>query len=302
MQTDRQTAGERHTVGLIGAGLMGAALAERLVGGGLDVFGYDVEPGRREALARCGARVAASAGAVLAACPRALLSLPDLDVVASVLHAEAAALRAGQILVDTTTGAPPQAERLGADLAGRGVAYLDATVSGSSAQVRRAEVMLLVGGPADAFARCRDLFACFARAAHHLGPCGSGAKMKLVSNLVLGLNRAALAEGLAFAGALGLDGARALALLRDGMAYSRVMDSKGEKMVRGDFEPQARLAQHLKDVRLILAAAESSGLRLPLSLAHRRLLEAAESAGYGALDNSAVIRAYVPSEGAGDDA
>ena len=213
-------------------------------------------------------------------------------MVASVLGAGAAALRAGQVLVDTTTGAPPQAERLGVTLAKQGVVYLDATISGSSAQVRRAEVTLLVGGPEDAFTRCRDLFDCFARAAYHVGPCGSGAKMKLVANLVLGLNRAALAEGLAFAGALGLDAVRVLALLRDSMAYSRVMDSKGEKMVRGDFEPQARLAQHLRDVRLILAEAEAAGLSLPLSLAHRRLLEAAEAAGYGPLDNSAVIRAY----------
>jgi 3-hydroxyisobutyrate dehydrogenase-like beta-hydroxyacid dehydrogenase len=291
----------RQAVGLIGVGLLGTALAERLIGGGFDVFGYDVDPGRREALARLGARAAASAGAVLSACPRVLLSLPDLGVVAAVLEAEAASLRAGQVLVDTTTGAPPQAERLGADLAERGVDYLDATVSGSSAQVRRAEATLLVGGPEGAFARCRDLFGCFAQAAHHVGPCGSGTRMKRVTNLVLGLNRAALAEGLAFAAALGLDGARAMALLRDSAAYSRVMDSKGEKMVRGDFEPQARLAQHLKDVRLILVAAEASGLRLPLSLAHRRLLEAAEAAGYGGLDNSAVIRAYDRSGGAGDE-
>jgi 3-hydroxyisobutyrate dehydrogenase-like beta-hydroxyacid dehydrogenase len=301
MPTDLQTPGERHRVGLIGVGLMGAALAERLTGGAFDVLGYDRDPVRCQSLAETGARAAASAGAVLAACPRVLLSLPDLDVVAAVLGAEAASLRPGQVLVDTTTGAPPAAERLGADLAGRGVAYLDATVSGSSAQVRRAEVTLLVGGSEGAFAACRDLFSCFARAAYHVGPCGSGSKMKLVSNLVLGLNRAALAEGLAFAGALGLDAARALALLLDSMAYSRVMDTKGEKMVRGDFEPQARLAQHLKDVRLILAAAEATGLPLPLTRAHRGLLEAAEAAGYGALDNSAIIRAYVPSQGADDE-
>jgi 3-hydroxyisobutyrate dehydrogenase-like beta-hydroxyacid dehydrogenase len=282
----------RQTVGLIGVGLLGTALAERLSGGGFDVLGYDVAAGRREALARLGARAAASAGAVLSACPRVLLSLPGLDVVASVLGVAGAALRAGQVLVDTTTGAPSQAKGLGAALAARGMDYLDAAVSGSSAQVRQGEATLLVGGPEGAFARCRDLFACLARAAHHVGPCGSGAKMKLVSNLVLGLNRAALAEGLAFAGALGLDAGRALALLRDGAAYSRVMDGKGEKMVRGDFEPQARLAQHLRDVRLMLAAAEAAGLPLPLSEAHRGLLEAAEAAGCGALDNSAVIRAY----------
>lgn len=292
MQADQRTASGRQPVGLIGVGLMGTALAERLIGQGLDVLGYDVEPGRREALTGLGARAATSAGAVLSACSRIVLSLPDLEVVAAVLGAESALLRAEQVLIDTTTGAPAQAERLGADLARRGVEYLDATVSGSSAQVRLAEVTLLVGGTEGAFARCRDLFDCFARTAYHVGPCGSGAKMKLVTNLVLGLNRAALAQGLAFACGLKLDAVRTLALLRDSMASSRVMDSKGEKMVRGDFVPEARLSQHLTDVRLILAAAEAAGLRLPLSQAHRRLLEAAEAAGYGACDNSAIIQTY----------
>jgi 3-hydroxyisobutyrate dehydrogenase-like beta-hydroxyacid dehydrogenase len=116
-----------------------------------------------------------------------------------------------------------------------------------------------------------------------------------VTNLVLGLNRAALAEGLWFARSLGLDLHQVLQVLRESMAYSRIMDSKGGKMVHANFEPQAKLSQHLKDVRLILRAAAKAGTQLPLSRVHRELLEAAEAAGYGAMDNSAVIRAFDPS-------
>ena len=83
--------------------------------------------------------------------------------------------------------------------------------------------------------------------------------MKLVTNLVLGLNRAALAEGLAFAKAIGLAPAAALEVLLNCPAYSRTMDAKGPKMVAGDFTPQAKLSQHLKDVRIILAEAERAG-------------------------------------------
>ena len=114
--------------------------------------------------------------------------------------------------------------------------------------------------------------------------------MKLVTNLVLGLNRAALAEGLAFAQQLDLDLTQTLDVLRRSMAYSRIMDTKGEKMITQDFTPQAKLSQHLKDVRLMLAA---SVLPLPLSETHRRLLEKAEVLGYGEADNSAVIRAIL---------
>ena len=116
--------------------------------------------------------------------------------------------------------------------------------------------------------------------------------MKLVVNLVLGLNRAALAEGLAFARACGFNPADALKILAAGPAYSRAMDTKGRKMLEHDFTPQARLSQHLKDVRLILAAGASTGARLPLSEVHRRLLEQVERAGFGDADNSAILKAY----------
>jgi 3-hydroxyisobutyrate dehydrogenase-like beta-hydroxyacid dehydrogenase len=116
--------------------------------------------------------------------------------------------------------------------------------------------------------------------------------MKLVLNLVLGLNRAVLAEGLAFARACGVDPALALEVLRDGPAYSRVMDTKGEKMLSGDFTPQARLAQHLKDVRLILEAASLRDVKTPFSDLHHDILQALADAGCGELDNSAIIRWY----------
>ncbi len=116
--------------------------------------------------------------------------------------------------------------------------------------------------------------------------------MKLALNLVLGLNRAVLAEGLTFAEALGLDPQVALAVLQAGPAWSRVMETKGAKMLRRDFVPEARLSQHLKDVRLILAAGERAGAPLPLSALHQELLERAEAAGFGAADNSAVIEAW----------
>jgi 3-hydroxyisobutyrate dehydrogenase-like beta-hydroxyacid dehydrogenase len=177
-------------------------------------------------------------------------------------------------------------------LAQMGVNYLDATVGGSSRQVRMREAILICGGREDAFARCTDLFDQFSRQAFLVGPAGSGARMKLVMNLVLGLNRAVLAEGLEFARASGIDPRTALGILKASPAYSRAMDVKGERMLNGDFTPEARLSQHLKDVRLVLSSGASSGAYLPLSTVHRSLLEDVETAGYGAMDNSAIIKAF----------
>ena len=228
----------------------------------------------------------------LAVCDRVLISLYTTDTVEEVLGQLDGGLRPGQILIDTTTGEPEQTARLGARLAARGVQYLDAPISGSSEQTRRGEATAIVGGPQEAFAACRDLFDCCVQQTIYAGPCGSGSRMKLVSNLVLGLNRAALAEGLVFAQALGIDLEAALQVLIGSMAYSRIMDTKGRKMIEGDFRTQARLSQHLKDIRLILAAAAAAGQDLPLTETHRRLLEAAEAAGFGDADNSAIIRAF----------
>jgi 3-hydroxyisobutyrate dehydrogenase-like beta-hydroxyacid dehydrogenase len=277
---------------MVGLGLLGTALAERFLGAGYAVQGFDIDPARREEFTELGGSQATSAGEVARGCDRLVLSLPDTPVVERVLEGMAADLRAGQLIVDTTTGDPERTESLGAALAERGICYLDATIAGSSEQVRSGEVLVLVGGEPSASEACADLFRCFARRWHHLGPCGSGARMKLVINLVLGLNRAVLAEGLAFARACGLDLDHTLRILQASPAWSRVMDTKGRKMIERDFRPQARLSQHLKDVRLILAQAERIQGRVPLSTLHRGLLEEVERAGYGGDDNSAIIRAY----------
>ena len=264
------------SIGIIGMGLMGSALMQMT---GAEC-GWDIDPRRCAGVTM--------ADDVFEHCDVIFLCLPNSDVASRVLRE--AKLRAGQIIIDTSTGDPAEMAALGDELSAQGVHYLDATVSGSSTQLLQHDVLVMVGGDALVFERCRDLFTKFARAAVHVGPCSSGAKMKLVTNLVLGLNRAALAEGLVFARQLDLDLTQTLDVMRRSMAYSRIMDTKGEKMIAQDFTPQAKLSQHLKDVRLMLA---SSSIPLPLSETHRQLLEKAESLGFGDSDNSAVIKAIL---------
>jgi 3-hydroxyisobutyrate dehydrogenase-like beta-hydroxyacid dehydrogenase len=271
-------------IGLIGLGLVGSALRARFREAGFDVVGYDTNPGRHPD--------AASPAGVATACRRIVLSLPNSPVVAAVVDGMLPHLAAGSVLIDTTTGDPEHAASLGARLARQGIHYLDAEIGGSSRQVSARDVIVLCGGDHSVYHSSADVFDCFARRTFFLGSWGAGARMKLAFNLVLGLNRAALAEGLVFAETLGIDPATALEVLRAGPAWSRVMDTKGAKMLRRDFAPEARLSQHLKDVRLMLEAAERAGLRLPLSALHREILERAEAAGYGDADNSAVIEAW----------
>jgi 3-hydroxyisobutyrate dehydrogenase-like beta-hydroxyacid dehydrogenase len=270
------------TIGLIGVGLLGSAIASRLSAAGYTVLGYDIVP------ERClGAR---SAQEVVSACQIVFFSLPTSDVVAQVLSE--VELVPGRSLIDTTTGEPDAMAAMGAKLSKAGVEYLDATVLGSSRVVRNGLAVVMAGGRRETFNAAEPLFHTFASRSFYLGSYGAGARMKLVVNLALGLNRAVLAEALSFAGACGVSPGDALEVLKAGAAYSRVMDDKGEKMLHHDFTVEARLSQHLKDVRLILAAAGAKRAKVPLSLVHRQLLETLEAAGYGDVDNSAIIMAY----------
>lgn len=281
-------------VGLIGLGLIGSALVVRLQAAGRGIVGWDIAKERLEAAQGTGAAPAGAADEVFRRCRCVLLSLPSHREVADVIEAAGPALAEGHTIVDTTTGEPAHSEELARTLAARGIAYLDATISGSSAQLRAGDVTLMVGGEPGAFAACSALFACLGRRTFHTGPAGTGARMKLVTNLVLGLNRAALAEGIEFARSLGLDLGLTLEVMRESAAYSRIMDTKGERMIHGRFSPDARLSQHLKDVRLIVEAGRRAGLPMPLSATHQEILEAAEAAGWGEFDNSAIIKALAP--------
>ena len=283
---------EAKRIGLVGLGLMGSALAGRFLQTGFTVIGFDIEPTRQRTLKELGGQPVEDAATVAGTCQRIVFSLPTTEVVEGVIRHMGYKLCAGAIIIDTTTGQPDQTAELGAKLAKRRVRYLDATVVGNSEQVRAGDVIVLAGGSRQTFAACDDVFDCFARETFHVGPCGSGARIKLVVNLVLGLNRAVLAEGLSFARAVGVSPKRALEILKFGAAYSRVMDTKGDKMLKGDFAPQARLSQHLKDVRLILSLGKKNKAKLPLSTLHRKLLEQVEASGGGELDNSAIIKAF----------
>jgi len=179
---------------------------------------------------------------------------------------------------------------LAARLAVRDVRLVDAPLSGSSQQIRDGTAVMMIGGDPAACAALAPVLAAISTRRFHVGPPGSGTRAKLATNLLLGLNRAALAESLAFAECLGLDLTVFLDLVRATPAYSRAVDVKGTRMIAGDFaSPQSRIRQHRKDVKLMLAAARRAGKALPLTAAHAALLDAAVAAGQGDLDNAAII-------------
>jgi 2-hydroxy-3-oxopropionate reductase len=285
-------------VGLIGVGLLGTALAERMHQAGFAVTGwdlnwdyYDQQHGQRPELAATLIK-AASAEQIATRHDTIVMCLPDSSVVESVLSGIEPTLKAGSLVIDGTTGDPDAAVQIAAQLARRNVGYVDATIAGSSDQARKGEAVVVIGGDDANVERAAPIIESWSHRRSHVGPPGSGQRMKLIINLVLGLNRAVLAEGLNLARLAGIEAAAALEVLKATPAYSTVMDTKGAKMVAREYAPQARLAQHLKDVRLIRDLAHRHNAATPLSDVHEKLLETAVGRGYADADNSAVIEAF----------
>jgi 3-hydroxyisobutyrate dehydrogenase-like beta-hydroxyacid dehydrogenase len=284
-------AGEDAPVGLIGLGLLGTAVARRLRGIGLPVLGYDVDAARRDALAALGGRPAASIAEIARACRRIVLAVFDTGQVEEVIEGPGGLLDGGSVgalVLSMTTVDPDRLVALARRVAPH-VTLIETPISGSSVQVAAGDGVGLVAGDAAAVAEIDDLLDAICPRRFLFPAVGDGGRAKLAVNLVLGLNRLALAEGLVFAEALGLDPVSFLDVLRGSAAYSQVMDVKGGKMVRRDYATEARIVQVLKDVRIVLDKAAAAGQTLPLGEVAADILQGCIDAGEGEWDNAAVI-------------
>jgi len=295
-------------VGIVGLGLVGSALAGRLQRAGFSVLGHDH-------CAQASATWADQSGGALASpqdigrrCRTVVLAVFDTAGVLQVtegpqglLHGLLEGLPQGHeqpvaagptvpALIDCSTGDPQALEALAGRLAAQGIDFIEAPLSGSSVQISDGAATMLLGASVQALERQEAVLQALSPQRMHIGGAGMGARAKLATNLVLGLNRAALAEGMVFAERLGISRDAFLRLVLATPARSDAALVKGEQMVRGDFTPQSRIHQHLKDVQLMRAAARAAGQRLPLTDTHATLLQAAVDAGDGELDNSAIIR------------
>jgi len=277
----------RTPVGVIGVGLMGEVYARRLVAAGFAVIGYDVDPAKNERLAQFGAQ-AGSLTDIAQKCDPIVLAVFNTEQVEDVVERALIPAAAGKIVLVTSTCDPDRIAALGARVGDR-LRFLETPVSGTSEQVRQGDGVGLIGGEAKIAADAAPVLDALFAKSFHIGKIGDGGRAKLAVNLILGLNRLALAEGLVFAARLGLDPAAFLDVARGSAAASQVMDTKGPKMISGDFAPEGRVRQTLKDTQLMLDQARKAGQQLPLLKIHADVLQACVRHGDSEQDNSIVI-------------
>jgi 2-hydroxy-3-oxopropionate reductase len=284
---------DRKPVGLIGIGLLGQAFAHRLLEAGFEVVGFDIDPAKNAKLAELGGRPVSSVADLARRCDPIVLVVFSTDQVEAVVDSEllpAVGDSSDKTVLCASTCDPDRIAALAKRVATRGLRLLETPVSGASGQVSRGEGVGLIGGDPQVASAVEPVLRALFATYFHVGKIGDGGRAKLAVNLILGLNRLAVAEGLVFAERLGLDPEAFLKVARSSAAYSQVMDIKGSKMIRGEFTAEGRITQHLKDVHLMLEQAERVKQQLPLLEIHADVLEACVRQGEGDLDNSAVIK------------
>ncbi|MDC7787854.1 NAD(P)-dependent oxidoreductase [Rhodoplanes sp. TEM] len=283
----------RSPLGLIGLGLIGTALAKRLLAAGFPVVGTDIAPDARARLAGLGGTAVDTVAEIARRCERVLIAVFNSDQVESVIEGAdgllAAEGRKTSVVLNFATCDPDRMVALAGRLAPRGLDFLETPLSGASDQVARGEAVCLVGGDEAVLGAARDVVEAVSGKHYFLGPVGNGAKAKLATNLILGLNRAALAEGLVYAEVLGLPLDAFFEAARNSAAYSQAMDVKGRKMITRDFSTAGKVVQSAKDFALILQTAREQGQTLPFAAAYAEAMAGCIAAGEGDWDNSAIV-------------
>lgn len=280
--------GER--VGIAGIGLMGSALSANLMQAGFEVQGFDVDGRRVDEFAERGGIPVDSPAAAAKGVKWMVTSLPTSDIVREVaLGANGIADTAGEgfILADASTSRPEDSEKLAADLAERGIRFLDAAVSGTSTMAWKKDLIIIAGGAKEDFEACRPYFEGMARAAYHMGAVGSGAVTKLIINLVLAGNRLALGEGLCLGTKAGMNMDTLLAVLQDGACSSKTMIDKGPKMINAEYSPEGLVRISLKDSRLMLEQGQRFGSPMLLTSLWSQVAQSAYQQGLAEKDSVA---------------
>ncbi|MGE3619155.1 MAG: NAD(P)-dependent oxidoreductase [Acidimicrobiia bacterium] len=288
------------TVGVIGLGAMGAPMARNLLTSGLDVVVAARRPEVVATLVAAGARPAGSVAELAGASDVLLTVLPDAPDTEAVLLAPEVAERfaPGTVVVDSSTCAPAAARALAAAFAQRGVAYLDAPVSGGVGGAAAGTLTVMVGGDVAALERARPVLDAVGSLTTHLGPVGAGQVAKACNQLLVAGTVELVAEALLVARRSGVDPALVRQALLGGMAGSRILDVHGERMLARSFDPGFRNRLQLKDARIVAGLADEVGVPLPAfagALAQLEQTVAAEE--WADLDHAAMLLALEAAAG-----
>jgi 3-hydroxyisobutyrate dehydrogenase len=281
------------SVAILGLGIMGSGMASRLLSSDFPLTVYSRNREKCLPLGAAGATVAATPREAVSRAQIILSMVSDDDASRAVWLGESGALGAappGSVLIESSTLSVAWVESLASRAAERGCRFLDAPVTGTKPHAASGELLFLVGGSAEALEATRPVFLALGRDVIHLGPVGSGMRMKLINNFLCGVQAASFAEALSFVDAAGLDRGKAISILTGGAPGSGILKRMAERAAANDFTPVFALRWMAKDIAYALAGASGEGVSLPLATTALAVFKQAIALGHGDEDFSAVIK------------
>ena len=282
-------------IGIIGVGLLGSAVASRLLKGGFQVAAYDTRAEQVNLLQPQGLVAAASIAEAAAQAEAVFTILPSLDAVETTIVGVGGLIEAaprGCTLIQMSTISPELTRCLAAAATASGLGFLDAPMSGTSAMVERGDCAIFVAGDRARAGACQPIFDAIAKKTHYIGQAGMASLAKLATNLLVALNTAALAEALVLGAKGGLAPGLLIEILKESAGASKMLEVRGPLMVSHRFDAQMKIDLFLKDFKLILDEALRLGVPLPLTSMTRQLATATATAGRGNEDLAAIVAIF----------
>ncbi|MDB5874271.1 MAG: 6-phosphogluconate dehydrogenase NAD-binding protein [Ramlibacter sp.] len=277
------TSSTTSTVGIVGVGIMGAALLRNLRAAGFEVVGYDISPQAMQALEAQGGHAATSARAVAEDADRIIVSLPTQAAVRDAVLGDrgiAAATGRGQVVLECSTMPLELKQEVHDALAAAGMTALDCPVSGTGAQARERDLVIFGSGDRAAFEACGDLLRAVSKSQKYLGAFGAGTRMKFIANHLVHCHTVAAAEALVLAEKAGIDGAVALDALSTSAGASVMLNVRGPLMVRRAYDQRsAQVKTYMKDMEIISRFALGLNCPVPMFSAGLQLFATALAQG-----------------------
>jgi L-threonate 2-dehydrogenase len=278
------------TVGIVGLGIMGGAIARNLVDRGWRVIGYDIDAARRNELAQASVTIAGNAGQIVRDAPVIMTSLPSPAAVDQVAREIASSGQSRRIVVELSTLSLADKLRFEATLTEAGHIALDCPLSGTGAQAKNRDLVVYASGDSEAIAQCAGLFADFAKQSADLGRFGNGSRMKFIANHLVAINNVAAAEAMILAQRAGLDPKIVVDMVGPGAGGSRMFQMRAPMMVEGVYEPATmKVSTWKKDMAIIAEFADDVGCETPLFTLTQPVYSAAMAMGLGDQDTASVF-------------
>ena len=282
-------------IGFIGLGIMGKPMALNLLKAGHELTTYDIVVERMDELVKAGARKGSSSKDVAGKSDLVITMLPNSPHVREAVLGPNGVLdgaRRGLILVDMSSIAPLASREIAAKAQEKGVAMLDAPVSGGEPKAVAGTLAIMVGGPEEVFEKVKGILSAMGSSVTRVGDIGSGNVAKLANQIIVALNIAAMSEAMVLATKAGVDPEKVFQAIRGGLAGSTVLEAKMPLALKGNFRPGFRIELHIKDMANALDTAHELGVPVPLSSVVMEVLQALKADGKAGDDHGGIIQFY----------